>query len=679
MNYTFEGIKAYLKEKLSLLSEWRNILFFSVYERLFSSIAYILRRVVYYAERLYQESSWFNATQYDSILPRCEFLSYFPHRKIGASNYVRVSADETFDQSYKYGGESVILDKWTKITNESGSISSYTTEEITYYAGNETVKTFLTGGESASEDGVYVSIPVNSTIGLVVGDTLKIDGTQNYDGYFTIQEIGVGYINIDSSYTSETFTGSEYLVSGITLIPVKEGDPKEFIYTANGELNESFKIYSENIEEEVIDVYIVDADNNILATVTKCRYDIEQTKLYFINDPDNYYCEVETSRDFKSVEFTFGDDIYAKRLQNGERILVKYADTNGSEGNIEAIDTLTVFAETLYDAEENEITLYVTNEEPISDGQDIESLESIKNNAPVLFNTGYRCGGYKDWIDILEDHPQIYKAIIWSTDDIADDTITTNQNKVYMTAISSEGEELTSSQQNNITQTYLKEKKSPTELVVWQPLKVLFLRFVGKFKVQDRSFEVIRSQINQTLINNYGILNTDFKINVYDSNFTATIDNLDTIVRHDTEIYHVEKDFLYNTQEYELMVSYTANDTTDKEEQIFLVPQTLKLWLQLLNSGVLQSPVEIGEDISGVIEGKNGYTIIDEDIDYTLNEISFNVTNLSATDPDDYTLSISYKTQDGNGDLQNDVRLPSFDIITNVDAEFNDFDDMEYV
>jgi hypothetical protein len=719
--YTYDSIKTEIQNRLSLLSNWQKTLFLGVYESIIDAVSYAIdKRCLYPAEVYYRESNISTATQYVTIMPLADALSYTPFRKNGAYGYVQLSADSTFSGSYVYAGSTVVIDRWTEFTDSTGSINTYCTDKTIYYA----------------------------------------------------------------------------LTSGNLNISVKEGIPKEFLYIANGSVNETITIYSDSIDNEEIDVYIVDANNEILYTVLKCGVDVVERKLFYLNDLTNYYCQIDNDASFEKINIIFGNGISTNKLNSGDRILIKYAETKGDLGNIESTAVISKIKNTLYDINGNKVTLYVTNQDSITDGTDIESIESIKYNAVNLFQTGYRCGGYTDWVEILQAHPMIEKAIIWSTDDVADDTLTANQNKIYVTAITTTGTELTTAEKADITINYLKDKKSPCEVVAWQSLNIIYAVFRVTGKVENLSIPVISTQINDSLEAAYYILNTDFKVDIYESNFTSLIDQNDYVLHHNTEIYNMEKGFGYNTLNYVLATSVVAADQSDLTQQIYLVPDTLEIWIRINTPPsvpITAAPTKIAYDSGGVIiasdntyvdillgssklgtsstglannatvytasttisgtptaisiTGSSAQTISDlvteintdiasadglavfndgddfiriyvttlgsttitftdtnlvsslfggaeatigvpingfkytlgsvDPIEYATNTIEFNITELSIIPPDQFELVIMYKTQDGEGAQRNDLRLPAFNYITSIDQNYNQFD-LEY-
>lgn len=532
----------------------------------------------------------------------------------------------------------------------------------------------------------YLSYTIDRAKGaagnVVVSADSTFSSTYTYTGYSVPINRWTRFTNEDQNvfvYSTEDKTYSKNLVGNLT-VPVKEGIPKTYTYRAEGIEDEEISIVSNKIENDEIEIFIIDDTDAVVATVNICGEGDNAEKLFFVNDTTNYYCEVNNAYDFQSVKIKFGDGITARKLTAGERVLIKYAETEGEDGNVSSQDIITVISDTLTDINDNDATLYVNNEEEISGGEVIETLEHVRNYAPRLFYSGYRASGYNDYITLLEDHPFINKAII---DVDTDDPV--NFNKVFVSAISSDGEELSDSEKETVIVDYMKDKKSPTEILTFRSLKIINLLFKSTATITNNPVSVVSGEIYNALETEYGILNTDFQTNVYESNYTCVIDSLENVLHHDTDLYHMEKNqsasFNYFVSNHEILVSNTSADDSDPLEQVYIEPGSTELWYTRVSGGVpTTSPARIGKDNgSSTIVGENGFTISGSNVDYNTNLISYTVNELSDAFvyglPDtDYLIYIAYRTQNGNGDQINSVRLPAKDLITDMaDEEYQQY------
>jgi len=682
MDYTQAGILEEMKTKLSLLSNWQRTLYSGVYERLFSVISYIIFKLVYVAEFLYRESNWSQAQKIESLMNKISFLNYTPYRKIGASGNILVTANAVasagdFESNYTYEDETVVIPKYTRFTDTNNELNFYSTEAKTYFKDQVVKNQYMSGlatDQSAGLTGIPLADYGSGIIDLTEGDVVWIQGTDNYDGFYDIEALTTGRVDIRATFVTETFDGNETIISGLTQIPVREGEIKEYIHTASGDANEVITIFGDSIDNAGITVDIVDVNNVVLNEVDIVGIDTDDDKLYFIDDVDNYYCQIDTGSDFESVKFTFGDGVSVKKLEAGNRVRISYGETLGADGNVQNLNTVIAIKDTIVDVLGSEVTLYVTNKEELSNASDEEDIESIRNNAPNLFGTGYRCGGYADWIAILERHDYINKVKIWSTDDVADDTITTNQNKIYVVAIAEDGSALTASQQNTVTIDYLKDLKSPTEVVSWQPLSIVYLKAIVTSTVKTESFTVIQNQINSAIYDAYNITAVDFAEDIHESNATAIVDNLVNVVYNSIDIYHLEKDLDASTSAQTILVSKLGSEEADATKQILCTTGSFELWLELFTDGAWQSPIRIGyDDGLGTLldDATNNYDLQGTLITYGANTITFTANGLTGLQKDiDYKLSMSYKTEDGNGAKINDIRFANAYTISDVDTDY---------
>jgi len=609
VTWDFDGIKQEIKDRLSLLSNWTNTLYYGAYDRIIDIIAYIINKLVNVIFFYYRESTWTTATLLDTLIRECELLSYSYHRRKGAVGEIIISSDPTFNISYSNSLKTVVIPRWSLFTNTAVTSNVYCTDETTY------IKNYI-GNKS---------------------------------------------------------------------IPVKEGIPRTYLYTAEGITDEVIYLAPSDvtygIDNDEINIYMAEADGTILSEVS-----IEDN-LYFLNDLVNYYCTVKNVPDFSTVNITFGDGIKSSKLNVGQYVLIKYAETLGDQGNIQSSGEITEISSTLYDSDGTDVTdlLYVTNEESISDGSDYEDIESIRNNAPNLFQTGYRLGSIGDWQTTIDSISYVNKAAVWTVEDVGGSTVISEQNTVYVTAVSSTGDDLTTAQQTEIEIDYLKEKKSPTETVTWNPLEKIYTAFDVSAKISNLTTAEMITNIKDAISDAYGVLNVGFQENIYESAYIKTISDIPNIVYHNTTLDNMEKNISKNSSNVEILPSYLSSDTIIEEDQVLLVSETMKLWIKEKMSSVWGSVRQIGREISGVIQNliPSSFTITGGTVNLLANTYNFNITsatgsgvidtgtrNPGTNDPNGYLLYLTYQTKDGNDTNQNCIRLPRRYQITDVDEDF---------
>lgn len=609
MDWTYDGIKTALKDRLSLLSNWANTLYYGVYERILDVIAYITNRLIYIIQFYYRESSWTQAQKIESLARECVLLSYNYHRKIGAIGSIILSSDPLFSPSYLNVLNDTPIPRWTLFQDVTGTVNVYCTETYLYLKN----------------------------------------------------------------------------AAGNQIIPVKEGIPRSYLYTAQGVSDEVIHLYPTDlvygIDNDELDVYIAEADGTIL-------YEVNQVdNLYFIDDLINYYCTVKNVPDFSSVEITFGDGIRSPKLNVGQYVLIKYADTLGDQGNVQSTGVITVISSTIEDVYGTDVTslLYVNNIESISDGVDFEDIESIRNNAPNLFQAGYRAGTLIDWETIINNIPFVYRCALWTVEDLGGSSLISEQNTVYIAGISTSGDELTLTQQTDIELDYLRERKSPTEIIAWQDLEKIYAFFIVDAKINNLTSDIVTLKIKNALREVYATINVDFQTNVYESAYNGVINTVPEIVYHYTDLYHMQKDVAKTAVSETIYPSYTGIETPTLSDQVWLTNNSMKLWIKQKISNAWSDVKQIGATSGTVIYSTmpSSFTITGGAINYSYNSYSYVITSTSGTfnimsktqnpgalNPDGYILYLSYQTKDGYGLMTNCIRMPRKYQITDIDDEF---------
>jgi len=485
-----------------------------------------------------------------------------------------------------------------------------------------------------------------------------------------------------SVYCSNFTTYYTNTVGSIS-IPVKEGTPKQYTYIAQGIINEQIYLYSDKIDNAGMDIYEVDINGNIISQVTITD------NLYFISDPSNYYCTISNSPNFDFVYLTFGDSIHTKQLQVGTRILIKYAETLGDSGNINNTGIITKINDVLYDNNSNVVTsiMYVNNTSLISGGTAYEDIESIRNNAPNLFGAGYRCGTITDWISVISSISYVNKNNVWSINDVGGSTLISDQNKVFVTAIGSDGNEITSDQKILLTETLQNDYSSPTELIEYVSPRKLYVVFNVDATINTSTPSIVENQIKEIIYNNYSTINSSFARKIYQSEYVSLISTLPSIVFHETQARFME----YNLGPIQSSTLFNGYyDSTDLSSQVKVTVNSPQLWIKRKINSVWQAPVQLayssGSLFIGLPNPWNSNIIWDltaTNINYTtytysyiintlINDILhvYGVNNPSDTDLNGYIITLVYSTENGNAEQQESIRLYQRNQITDIDSDY---------
>ena len=161
--------------------------------------------------------------------------------------------------------------------------------------------------------------------------------------------------------------------------------------------NQKFIIPNPNVDTSTIRVRVFSNTNEEYNAYTNI-FDVDKdSKLFLLQ-------EIEDEK----YQIIFGDGIFGKKPLGGSSINISYVVTNGKFGNGASGFT---FSGILVDNNENIITKGIsllTTVQPAENGDDIESIESIKYLAPRVYSSQYRAVTANDYKGLI---PYIYPNV----------------------------------------------------------------------------------------------------------------------------------------------------------------------------------------------------------------------------------------------------------------------------
>lgn len=575
VQFDYDSIRNRLIERLRSKESWNDILFYSTNSRLIDIFAEELAYNMQMNEIYATECKWTLAKQISSILSEVKFFNYYPHRKIGASGYVRFSTSKTFSSSYPRAIE----------------ISRFTT----------------------------CSTPLGVLV--CVSETTSMSSAANY---------------VD--------------------VPVIQGTPKETVFIASGDEYEQFTIINASIDNSVYDVIV---NNEIWYPVESIREAETATSKVYV---------LENLTDFSGVTITFGNDYFGKKLSAGDIVTFKYVETDGDKGNIESLQTVTTVASTLYDSAGDEVDMYCTNLDAITGGRSYEDIEDIRVKAPKTYQSGNRAISKSDYKSILESFSFVSKANCWGEAEVNADLgnlpgtfIAAEENVVHVSAISSSGESVSTEQQLTIRET-LNEKKSPSDIVVFEDVNFIKLKFNITAYVADKKYSLtnVVAAIIDSLESQYSVNSMEFKKPIRYSDYVSLIDNVTGVDYHDTTIEYYKEE-LFNT-------AYSADLTP---EIYSIKPGSVKIYARNTSqagSGFFQIAYDDG---TGSLVGSSGYTVTASSINYNTGIGAIIVETGLTENYANYLLRVYFETT-----VQNIIPTKRYQIVSygeaEVDAEYED-------
>jgi len=223
------------------------------------------------------------------------------------------------------------------------------------------------------------------------------------------------FTNLESAAGVPYLTNEEGVISAGTLQVTLEAIQGERItanFTGDGTINQSVLVNDKEVENTEIDVFV---DSIKWTSVTS-----------FVRSTgtDQHY-KIEAGLD-GTITIQFGDGQFGAVPGNTLQIQVQYIRSKGDAGNVFS-DTgvVTSIVDTILDALNAPVTdISVNNTSKFLSGDDAESIDEIKFEAPRVFATGDRAVTRADYIAILENQPGVVSANVFGENELNPPDIT---------------------------------------------------------------------------------------------------------------------------------------------------------------------------------------------------------------------------------------------------------------
>ena len=462
LQYDVNSITQRLVTRLKSKASFAELLPFSTNMRILESFSEELSDLANYGEFLTRENTWTLARDRSSLLASEAIHRYNAHRKIGASGNIRVGMSDLIQS----------LD-WS-------NSSTYAIGDTVYYSD------ILYTAILASTNKIPLSNPTYWT-------AINISPSSNVDiPQWTVFSDAAGTYKFTTFAASFLQTSQNYID-----VAVIQGTPQTFNYTAQGIANEEITVPFAGIENTYYEVWV----NGVQWTEILALLDASSTSTNF---------ETEDAVDFQSLFIKFGDDTYGKKLTVSDSVVFKYISTLGVSGNINSSNIITKLVSTLrYISTGSVADAKCTNIDPLVGGVDEEDIESIRLNAPRIFQAGDRASSYNDYTSIiLNTFSFVDKVVVWGAYETNLDAgvdpwtpIPAEENVVHVAAISQALTNLTTDQKYQIS-LGINNYKSPTDIVTYEDCRFVGLIFNTTAYVSNTTFSEFNYQGYKKIVKN---------------------------------------------------------------------------------------------------------------------------------------------------------------------------------
>lgn len=240
-----------------------------------------------------------------------------------------------------------------------------------------------------------------------------IANTESGEKQFFNQEIG------EFVLISQNGALFKYESQNITLY---EGNIIEEKFVVSNNNTTRYVIYNTNIDTDFLKVYV---KNNINSSVQK-EYTRTDT-LYSINNESEIY--FLTTNESGYYELIFGNDVFGKKLELNNQVIIKYLSTSAAAGN-SASQFKTAGASLTANTYSNFNSHIITTIEKSSGGMAEESIQELKRNIPRYNARQFRLVTTEDYKSfIMNEYRDISSINVFS----GENAIPKEFNKIFIT------------------------------------------------------------------------------------------------------------------------------------------------------------------------------------------------------------------------------------------------------
>ena len=512
-------------ERLRVKSNWAQISNDGTISSLLDTFADSQSELARYMEYLLGEKKWTTAQNISSLITQTDLIGRKSHRKRSAIGYVVVSHTdiENIHRLKNYGQTFFNLDErsnYDNISKDPDPQYAIRTQALVPWTYPESY-VIARGTRFLSARGIeYIATETRGIRALATPYDAIVSDTSKYEEFIN----------------SGGWDGVKYLK-----IPVIQGVKKSYTFgKAAGSRFETFILPVTNCE---------DASNTIskgflrfLVTPSESAVTEEWTQVanILLAGPLDRVYEVINVPDYSGVLFKVGNGVTGQLLPPNATVSVEYLETAGEMGNIEKkyqINSI-IFPDIANKIDPRSSSslgdfLTATNLTTIMGGQDEESEEDIRANAPFDYLQYYAVAtteAYEKQIKMYSqiglDKVKVFPGTLSNALTVTGNTVNTLQNVLYVTAITSSGEAIEDPQNQFVIPVTkaLGDLKAPSDFFSYVEPNFIKIRLNTIVYSDDTgvSDEEVKAIEKQAMLDKYSIFNMDFKSPFHNSDFIST-------------------------------------------------------------------------------------------------------------------------------------------------------------
>ena len=184
-------------------------------------------------------------------------------------------------------------------------------------------------------------------------------------------------------------------------IEVREGNYVLETFTFNAGVNQRFILQNSNIDTTTLKVVVrptVDSTSSVEYRLAESIISFDGTSpVYFLQEGED-----------ERYEIIFGDGILGKKLETNNYVEITYITTNGAAANAAKVFSYGAVLEDSTGGNDYAPSVTITTVTAANGGERLETIDSIKRNAPLFFNAQNRAVTADDYESIIR---RIYPAV----------------------------------------------------------------------------------------------------------------------------------------------------------------------------------------------------------------------------------------------------------------------------
>jgi len=334
--------------------------------------------------------------------------------------------------------------------------------------------------KSITSPTAYVNFTVNYTNPTLDTELILRKGTGFISSYENVLYSYITPVDIKAQVANQTAVFQN--------VKLREGSFVTNNFTVNSLKSQRFILDNESIDTNTIQVRVYPGGGSFNEPYLRSDNILNvdgKAKIFFLN-------EIEDER----YELTFGDGVLGRKLENNTRIEVTYLVTSGPSSNGVSAFVFSGLLETPTGTSPNAFDITINSTIAAAGGEEIETVDKIKYNAPLSFGAQDRAVTQGDYAAIIR---RIYPAVSDIITFGGEDQNPPMYGKVFIAVKPKDASYLTAVTKKEIVTEIKKYSIASVEPVLIDP-SILFIELTSKIFYNGSKTNKTPAQISSQVI-----------------------------------------------------------------------------------------------------------------------------------------------------------------------------------